>query len=271
MLSLSIRHERHFYSKSKTLTGQAHIQCSEADIDGMRKSGRIVAQVLWEMINHLRPGMTSVKLDEIAEKYFKMFKANSAPKRMGFPCHTCISVNEIIAHGVPDKRILRCGDKINIDVSAEHNGYYSDVAYTVIIGESAHETNPLLACAKRATLKAIDASIAGTPINEISKIIEQEVRQHGYTIIKNLCSHGVGKCLHAFPKNILNYHNAEETIVLEEGMFLAWEPYVSSGATRAIGTDNDWNLTTHDQSEVAQFEHTILVTNGKPEILTVLP
>lgn len=252
------------------MTEQPEIHCKEADIEGMRKSGHIVAQVLWEMIDRMRPGITSIKLDEIAGKYFKMFNANSAPKRVGFPCQTCISINEIIAHGIPDKRILRCGDKVNIDVSAEHNGYFGDVAYTVIIGESAHETNPLLACAKRATIKAINASIAGTPINKISKIIEEEARQNGYTIIRNLCSHGIGKCLHAFPKNILNYRN-DETLVLEEGMFLAWEPYVSSGAIRAIGTDNDWNLTTHDQSEVAQFEHTIMVTNGKPEILTVLP
>lgn len=253
------------------LTSRPSIRCTETDVEGMRKSGRIVAEVLWEMIDHLRPGMTTLKLDELAGKYLKKFGAKSAPKIMGLPSHTCISVNEIIAHGIPNKRILRCGDKVNIDVSAEHNGYFGDVAYTVIIGESTHETNPLLTTAKSATLKAIKASVAGTPINKISKIIEQEARKNGYTIIRNLCSHGLGKCLHAYPQNISNYENPEETLVLQEGMFLAWEPYISSGAIRAIGAENDWNLTTHDQSEVAQFEHTILVTNGKPEILTVLP
>lgn len=243
---------------------------SEKDIEGLRASGQIVAKVLWEMINKLQPGITTAQLDEIAGKHFKLLNANSAPKLEGFPGNTCISVNEIIAHGVPSKRILRCGDQVNIDVSAEYNGYFSDVAYTVILGNYFHESSRLLDCAKRATLQAVNMSIAGTPINKISKAIEKEVRDNDFTIIKNLCSHGVGKSLHAHPVNIINYYDPEETLILEEGMVIAWEPYVSSGAVRAIERDDEWNLTTHNKSEVAQFEHTVLVTNDKPEILTVL-
>jgi len=243
---------------------------SEKDIDGLRKSGKIVAKVLLEMINYIRPGITTLQLDQLAGKYLKLLKASSAPIMEGFPGHTCISVNEIIAHGIPCKRILQFGDRVNIDVSAMHNGYYGDVAYTVILGDSCHKTNKLLECAKRATLKAVDLSVAGTPINRISKAIEDEARAHNYTIIKNLCSHGVGKCLHSFPENIINYYDPEETLVLEEGMVIAWEPYISTCAVRAIESDGEWNLTTHNHSDVAQFEHTVLVTQDKPEILTRL-
>lgn len=241
------------------------------DLDGLRKSGQIVATVLMEMINQLRPGITSFQLDQIAEKYFKLLKAKSAPKMVGFPGNTCISVNEIIAHGVPNKKILRCGDRVNIDVSAQHDGYFGDVAYTVILGQNNLETNALLDCAKEATLNAVKMSVAGTPVNSIAEEIEKHARKNDYTIIKNLCSHGVGKSLHAFPENIVNYFDPEETLVLQEGMVIAWEPYVSTRAVRAIESEGgEWNLTTHNKSDVAQFEHTVLVTKDQPEILTVL-
>jgi methionyl aminopeptidase len=114
-------------------------------------------------------------------------------------------------------------------------------------------------------------SLPGTPVNAIGKRIEEHARVHDFTIIKNLCSHGVGKSLHAFPQNILNYYDPDDTMILTEGMVIAWEPYLSTCACRAMELkDNDWTLTTHNQSDVAQFEHTVLVTNGAPEILTLL-
>ena len=246
------------------------VRNTEQDIEGLRKSGRIVAKILWEMINIIRPGITTLRLDEVAGKYLKLMKARSAPRLRGFPGNTCISVNEIIAHGIPSKRILRCGDRINIDVSAEYNGYYGDVAYTLIIGDHHHETNKLLDTAKNATMAAVEMSEAGTPLNQIAEVIEKKAKSHGFTIIRNLCSHGVGKQLHAWPANILNYYDPAETIVLEEGMVIAWEPHVSTGAVRAISSNGEWNLTTHNASDVAQFEHTVLITGGKPEILTTL-
>jgi methionyl aminopeptidase len=243
---------------------------SDHDLAGMRKSGKIAAAILWDMINAIRPGITTANLDKLAARLIKLHKANSAPKQEGFPGYTCISVNEIIAHGVPGKQVLRLGDHINIDVSIEHNGYYGDVAYTLIIGENGPESKPLLDCAREITMKATMMSTAGTPINSISKMIEDTARSNQYSIIRNLCSHGVGKSLHAFPTNILNYYDPEETLVLREGMVIAWEPYISGGACRAIQQDGDWNLTTHNKSEVAQFEHSVLVTDGTPEILTLL-
>jgi methionyl aminopeptidase len=241
------------------------------DLDGLRKSGQIVAKVLWEMINVLKPGISTKKLDDVAGKILRQLDSRSAPKLEGFPGNTCISVNEIIAHGIPNKKVLKCGDRVNIDVSAEHNGYFGDVATTVILGEQKHESNGLLDCARQATLDAVSMSLPGTPFNAIGKHIEDLARVHDFTIIRNLCSHGVGKSLHTHPQNILNYYDADETMKLTEGMVIAWEPYLSTCACRAIEVkDNDWNLTTHNQSEVAQFEHTVLVTQGAPEILTLL-
>jgi len=236
---------------------------NDHDLAGMRKSGKIAATVLWEMINAIRPGITTANLDKLAARMLKLHKANSAPKQEGFPGYTCISVNEVIAHGVPGKQVLCIGDRINIDVSLEQNGYYTDVAYTLIIGESGPLSNDLLDCAKKITMDAAMMSLAGTPINSIAKMIEDTARTNQYSIIRNLCSHGVGKTLHAYPTNILNYFDPEETIILRQGMVIAWEPYISSGACRAIQP-------THNKSEVAQFEHTVLVTDGRPEILTLI-
>ncbi len=243
---------------------------SEKDIQGLRKAGKTVATVLWEMINHVQPGMTSMQLDIFAGEVLKKSGAKSAPRQTGFPGYTCISVNEIIAHGVPTRRIFQSGDMINIDVSASCDGYFGDVGYTFILGVKNEEAEKICACAKNATMKAIGMSRPGVKVNEIARVIEHEARSNGYTIIKNLCSHGVGKTLHAHPVNILNYYEPEETTVLEAGMAIAWEPYISSYATRAIETNNDWDFTTHNQSIVAQFEHTILITENEPEILTVL-
>jgi methionyl aminopeptidase len=244
---------------------------TEKDLNGLRKSAQIVSKVLWEMINAIRPGVTTIMLDTIAGKTLKKLNAKSAPKLEGFPGYTCISVNEVIAHGIPNKKILKSGDRINIDVSAEHNGFFGDVAYTVIIGDDQHYSNQLLDCAKKATLEAAKMSVDGTPFNVIGKHIETMAKNKDFTVVKNLCSHGVGKSLHAYPQNILNYYDPEETEVLKEGMVIAWEPYISNGACRAIEQENnEWNLTTHNQSDVAQFEHTVLVTRNKPEILTLL-
>ena len=233
----------------------------ETDIDALRQVNRIAAKVLWEMIRIIKPGITAIQLDNRAARTMEQMGARSAPKLTeNFPGYTCISVNDTIAHGVPNHRIFRCGDFVNIDVSVEKNGFFGDVAYTFVLGQ--HQDPELLtlcSAAKKITLLAVKNSIPGKKLNEIGMIIEEEARVHGYTVIRNLCSHGVGRTLHAHPANILNYYDPDENIVLEEGMVIAWEPYISTCATRAIEKDgNEHALTTHNQSHVAQFEHTVL-------------
>ncbi|MGF1638435.1 MAG: type I methionyl aminopeptidase [Cyclobacteriaceae bacterium] len=244
---------------------------SEKEIECLRKAGRIVATTLWEMINMIKPGVSTLELDQVAGKVLAQHGARSAPALLhNFPGHTCISVNHIIAHGRPDKRKLRCGDIINIDVSAEIDGFFSDVGYTTTIGNANEELVELCQCSKNALLKGISVCKPGEPIASIGKIIEKEARENGYTIIKNLCSHGVGKSLHVSPVNIFNYDEPSQEGILEEGMVIALEPYLSTGACRAIELEDGWTMTTHNHSFVAQFEHTLLITSNQPEILTRL-
>ena len=218
------------------------------------------------------PGITPFEMDQRAGEVMKQLHLRSAPKKLNrFPAYTCVSVNNIIAHGVPDHRALRVGDQVNIDVAIEMNGYYSDVGYTFLLRLGHHQLDHQCKVARRATFLAIRNSRAGVKLNEIARIVENFVRGQGYTILKNLYSHGVGKSLHDHPANILNYYDPSETLELEPGMVIAWEPFVSSGASRAILSDkDDWSLTTHNQSRVVQYEHSILVTESQPEILTVL-
>lgn len=248
-------------------------QIVDTDVQLIREASQTAAVVLWEMINALRPGMTAVSLDQLAGRIMDREGVRSAPRLEGFPGNTCISVNEIVAHGIPDYRPFRCGDVVNIDVSVEKYGLYGDVAYTFVVGGYADDATRILCeTARHATLLAVQNSVAGIKLNEIARIIEQEARRKGFTVIKNLCSHGVGRSLHAYPANILNYYDPAEDTVLEEGMVIAWEPYISTCATRVIEKEGcNHALTTHNNSIVAQFEHTVLVTSHTPEILTVLP
>ena len=243
---------------------------NDSDVAALRKSGKIAAIILREMVEYVKPGISTAQLDRFAGKLMQLHRVKSAPLMEGFPGNTCLSVNEVIAHGVPTTRKLCVNDRINIDVSIEYNGYFGDVACTVILGANGHLSSPLLECAQKATMDALLMSKAGTAFNEIGRMIEDLAKSRGFSIIRNLCSHGVGKTLHAHPSNILNYYDPEEKLVLENGMVIAWEPFVSAGACRAIEMDGEWNLTTHNKSHVAQFEHTVLVTGDRPEILTLL-
>jgi methionyl aminopeptidase len=242
------------------------------ELAALRSANQAAARILWEMIRIIKPGMTAIELDNRAAEIMNKLDARSAPKLIeNFPGHTCISVNDVIAHGVPNHRIFRCGDFVNIDVSVEKDGFFGDVAYTFVLGHTQDpDLHNLCKTARDITLKAVKNSVPGKKLNEIGKIIEDETRNHGYTVIRNLCSHGVGRSLHEHPVNILNYYDPDEDLVLEEGMVIAWEPYISNCATRAIEMEGcDHGLTTHNQSHVAQFEHTVLVAANKPEILTI--
>jgi methionyl aminopeptidase len=243
----------------------------EEELKLFREAGRRAATILSEMINKLHTGMSARVLDEYAGELMKKLDVQSGPREDGFPGNTCISIYPIVAHGVPTKRIMRCGDLVNIDVAINYKGYYADLAYTLPLGEARPAYERICQAGKKALRNGISECRAGNDIGAIGKAMESAARSDGFTIIKNLCSHGLGKSLHAPPYNIFNYDSDEqEPLELVPGMMLALEPYVSSGACRAKETDNDWNLTTHNNSHVVQFEHTVLVTENGPEILTLL-
>ncbi|PAB59094.1 type I methionyl aminopeptidase [Anaeromicrobium sediminis] len=244
---------------------------SKTDLIALRKIGRIVALAREEMIKAIKPGISTIELDTIGEEVLLKYGARSAPKyEYNFPGSTCISLNDVAAHGIPSSRIIKEGDIINIDISAELDGYFSDTGATIPVGSISSIKKNLIDCSRSALDKAIKTSKAGVKINEIGKAIHNEARKHSFTVIKNLAGHGIGKVLHDSPNLILNYYDKHDHRVLKKGMVLALETFISTRAEYAIEQKDGWTLKTPDGSFVAQFEHTIVVTEKEPIVLTLV-
>lgn len=244
---------------------------TEQDFNGLKKIGRIVAEIREEMKAVTVPGMTTKELDEIGGRLFKEKGAVSAPiDQYDFPGYTCISVDNEVAHGIPGARILKDGDIINIDVSGSCGGYFADTGISFVIGTPDEKKQQLCDVAQSAFDAAMTRVKAGAKLNGIGKAVHREARNHGLTVIRNLTGHGIGKSLHEEPQHILNYYDPHDRILLKEGMVLAVEPFISAKAETIIELDDGWTFVTPDKSLVAQVEHTIIVTKDEPIILTKL-
>lgn len=243
---------------------------SQNEINSLKAIGRICAETLRKMMNATRAGMTTRELDEIGRLLLEAEGARSAPQVMyRFPGATCISVSPVIAHGIPDNHELREGELIHIDVSAELDGYYADTGASMVV--SKHERNlEKLLDATRATLtKALHAAKAGNPLSGIGRTVQNEARRHGFNVIYDLTGHGIGRKLHESPKEILNFYNPADRRILNEGLVLAIEPFLTTGIGRVVEERDGWALRTMDRTIAAQFEHTIIVTKNEPIILTL--
>lgn len=185
-----------------------------------------------------------------------------------FPGSTCISVNEEVAHGIPGPRVINAGDLINIDVSAELNGYYGDAGVSFQLPPYNDDILRLCQSAEETMMSVINHLRAGMKVNEIGRMMELEARKRGYRVVRNLCSHGIGKSLHEKPFEILPFYNPRVTTVLKEGQVITVEPFLSTGADYVEQQSDGWTLSVVDNGRVAQFEHTIIVTKGEPIILT---
>ncbi len=241
------------------------------DYEALREIGRIVAMARDEMADAVKPGITTKELDDIGARILKEQGAESAPIVMyDFPGATCISVNDIAAHGIPGKYVIQEGDIVNVDVSAVKNGYYSDTGKTVIAGEAKRpEDVRLVEVSLTALEKGLEKVKAGTKVNQIGKAIYAETRKSGFTVIRNLAGHGLGKTLHGEPESISNYFNREENNLLKEGQVIAVETFISTGDEFCIEDERDgWTLYTPNRSLVSQFEHTVVVLKDGYEILT---
>ncbi len=247
------------------------IVTNEKELQGLKESGRIVAMVLKELMQMAEPGITTKELDETAGKLFTSYGASSAPISMyNFPGYTCISVNEEIAHGIPGPRILRAGDMVNIDVSAVYNGYYADTGASFLLPPDDRLGKKLLNCGQMALEKAIAAALAGRRLSAVGRAVENTAKRSGFHVIKNLCGHGVGHTLHDEPEMIENYYNPKDTRVIKNGMVLAIEPFVSEKEEYVVENKGDgWTLCTPKKTRAVQFEHTVVVTEGKPIIITL--
>lgn len=213
--------------------------------------------------------MTTAELDEVGAKILNHFGAKSAPKvTYNFPGTTCISVNEEVAHGIPGQRVIQAGDLINIDVSAELNGYFGDAGVSFQLPPYNEKLVHLCRSTEETMMSVINHLRAGMKVNEIGRVMESEARKRGYKVVRNLCSHGIGKALHEKPFEILPFYNPRVSTVLKEGQVITIEPFLSTGTDFVEQQADGWTLSVADNSRVAQFEHTIVVTKGKPIILT---
>jgi methionyl aminopeptidase len=239
------------------------------DLEGLKAIGKVVGHTIAEMKKQVTPGMTTAELDKIGAEILAEFGASSAPmKTYNFPGSTCISVNEEVAHGIPGPRVINAGDLINIDVSAELNGYYGDAGVSFQLPPYNEDILRLCQSTEETMMSVINHLRAGMKVNEIGRMMELEARKRGYRVVRNLCSHGIGKSLHEKPFEILPFYNPRVTTVLKEGQVITVEPFLSTGADYVEQQSDGWTLSVVDNGRVAQFEHTIIVTKGDPIILT---
>ncbi len=242
---------------------------SPEELEGLKRVGRLVAQALLRMSEAAQPGVTTRDLDEVGASFLRAHGARSAPQLVyKFPGFNCISVNDQIVHGVPNKRLLRPGDAVKLDVTAELDGFYADSATTVVLeGEGSIEGHKMLACAQSAFGEAMKVARADTRVNEIGRAIDREVRRHGYSVVKDLTGHGVGRSIHE-PPSVPNFYHPLNADVLRDGMVIAVEPIISSKPARTVTAEDGWTMSTHNKALAAHYEHTIVITQGEPIILT---
>jgi methionyl aminopeptidase len=243
---------------------------SENDIKHLKAIGHICAVTLQEMMSHAKPGMTTGELDNIGKEFLEKEGAKSAPQAMyQFPGATCISISPVIAHGIPGDHILREGELINIDVSAELDGYFADTGGSMVVAKHVPQYEKMIEATKSALAKAVQVARAGQPLKMIGKTIQDEARRNGYGVIYDLTGHGIGHKLHEDPTQVFNYHKSKDRRILDEGLVLAIEPFLTTGKGHVIEEADGWSLRTTDRTMAAQFEHTIIVTKGEPIILTI--
>ena len=242
----------------------------ESELIGMKRISEIVGTTLKQMREYAKVGMSTKELDEFGGNILISYGAKSAPyETYGFPGYTCISINEEAAHGIPsEKRILKEGDLINIDVSAELNGFWSDNGGSFILGKDIHNHQPLVDASKQILYKAIKNIKGGVKISDIGYLIETEAKKYGFKVIKNLAGHGVGRSLHEEPENILNYRVKTNRERFKKNTTVAIETFISNKSTITIELNDGWTLVGNKGGFVTQHEQTILITDNHPIILT---
>ncbi|GAB4404658.1 MAG: type I methionyl aminopeptidase [Bacteroidia bacterium] len=245
------------------------------EIDLIRESSLLVSRVLGELKNHIRPGVSTQYLDEIAETFIRdhggvpAFK-NYSP-RFGsspFPSTLCTSIDSEVVHGMPSaKRILKEGSIISVDCGVLMNGYYGDSAYTFAVGEVSPKVLRLMDVTKQALYRGIEKAVVGSRLGDVSHAIQRHAETYGYGVVREMVGHGVGKHLHEAPE-IPNYGKRKTGIPLKEGMVLAIEPMINMGRRFIKVADDGWTVSTVDNSPSAHYEHCVVVRNGKAEILS---
>ena len=251
---------------------------SKREIELMREAGRVTALTHKAIEDAIKPGMTTADIDRIAEETMKKYGAVSAEKGYDpgirgvppYPAATCISINDEVIHGVPsNKRIIKDGDIVSVDLVALKNGYNGDAARTFIVGKTNKENQRLVDVTKQAFFEGIKYAKKGNRIGDVSHAIGEYIKSQGYSVVREFEGHGIGRDMHEEPE-IPNYGRAGRGIRLEPGMTLAIEPMVIQGKPDIWELEDGWTIVTQDGSLAAHYENTILITENEPELLTIL-
>ena len=242
---------------------------SETEIELMRQSSLLVSETLALVASHIKPGVTTLALDSIAEQFILDHGATASFKGYhGYPFTCCISVNDAVVHGFPGKQELKDGDIVSVDVGVFKNGFHGDSAYTFAVGETSEALQQLLRVTKESLYKGIEKAIHGNRVGDISWAIQEHTeKKYGYGVVRDLVGHGLGRQLHEEPQ-VPNYGKRGTGAKLKEGMVIAIEPMINLG-TRDVYQDKDgWTIRTADGKPAAHFEHDVAIEKGKPDILS---
>lgn len=243
---------------------------SDDDLLALQHIGRIVADTLERMGKAIEPGMTTRELDQIGRAFLEAAGARSAPEMVyDFPGATCISVNEEIAHGIPGDRTIRPGDLVNIDVSAEKGGYFADTGASFAVPPVTRAVERLCKDGRRAMWAGLRQVGTGKPLKGIGEAVGAFARKNGYTLVRNLASHGVGLSLHEEPTEIATWPDASERRIMSEGLVFTVEPFLSLGAEFAEDGDDPWTLYSQPRALTVQYEHTVIATRSGPLVVTM--
>jgi methionyl aminopeptidase len=238
------------------------------ELEGMKAAGHVVRKMLDAMKKAARFGITTKDLDDIGAEEMRRHGARSAPALVyGFPGVSCISVNDEIVHGIPGRRKLRDGDLLKLDVTIEKDGFMADAAETVVIGNGSQIGQRLAASVRRAFERASSAARAGNRVCEIGRAVEAEAASSGFFVIHQLCGHGIGRTIHETP-TIPNFLDPQANEILTEGLVITIEPIIASKSGRAFLANDGWTMRTADRGLAAHHEHTLMITNGAPLLLT---
>jgi len=239
-----------------------------AEIEGLRAAGRAVAETLREVRRHVRPGVTTRELDEVAERTMRRHGARSAPRLVyDFPGAICISVDDEAVHGIPGPRRLREGQLVKLDVTVEREGYFADAAISVPVGRVKPGVGRLVATAQGALNEALQAVRPGMRLDELGGIVEAAVERRGARVLRELTGHGIGRTIHEGP-SVPNFADPDATETLTEGMVITIEPIIAQSTRDTVTEDDGWTISTDDGSVSAHAEHTLVVRDGRPLILT---
>lgn len=242
---------------------------TEEEIELLRESNLLVGKTLAEVKKYIKEGENTLTLDKVAETFIR--DNNGIPgflNYQGFPNTLCMSLNDEVVHGIPSKnRILKNGDIVSIDCGVQKNGYFGDSAYTFVVGEISKEKQKLLDATKSALYKGIEQAIVGRRIGDISYAVQNYVEKLGYSVVRALVGHGVGRNLHEEPQ-VPNYGKRGKGIKLKDGLVIAIEPMINAGKKDVFQMEDGWTVKTEDGKPSAHFEHTVVVRKGKADILS---